>query len=79
MGDIVDYLASRGIPRATLGAVAAVMKAIVDADDGVSSPFFSLCDGEAGVDVGRRSRSRNSRECSRLLWNVAFASESLRA
>lgn len=40
MGDLIDYLSSRGIPHATLRPIEAVMAAIVDADTGTASPIF---------------------------------------
>lgn len=40
MGDIMEFLTSRGLPHATLEPIQAVMAAIVDADNGVSSPIF---------------------------------------
>lgn len=40
MGDLIEYLTSRGIPYATTRTLEAVMAAIVDADDGVANPIF---------------------------------------
>lgn len=40
MGDLIEYLTSRGIPHATVRPIEAVMAAIVDADKGGSSPIF---------------------------------------
>ena len=40
MGDLIEYLTSRGIPHATIRPIEAVMAAIVDADNGTASPIF---------------------------------------
>lgn len=48
MADLIDYLTSRGIPRATLRPLEAVMAAIVDADDNVASAIFALAKTEGG-------------------------------
>lgn len=40
MSDLITYLSDRGIPRATLRPMEAVMAAIVDADNGVANPIF---------------------------------------
>lgn len=40
MGDLIDYLTSRGIPHATIRPIEAVMASIVDADNGTASPIF---------------------------------------
>ena len=40
MGDLMEYLTTRGIPHASLEPIEAVMAAIRDADNGVASPIF---------------------------------------
>ncbi|MEQ1498847.1 MAG: hypothetical protein ABL914_09300 [Novosphingobium sp.] len=40
MGDLIEYLTSRGIPHATIRPIEAVMAAIVDADNGAGSHIF---------------------------------------
>jgi hypothetical protein len=37
---VIEYFASRGIPRATLSPLTAIIVAMVDADQGVQSPIF---------------------------------------
>lgn len=40
LAETIEYFSSRGIPQACLKPLEAVMAAIVDADDGVTSPIF---------------------------------------
>lgn len=48
MGDLIEYLTSRGVPHATIRPIEAVMAAIVDADDGVANPIFDPKRDEGG-------------------------------